>query len=182
MVPVRAPVTAHRMPLSARSSVTCSRRSGHHRRQLADRRHALYAQHFILRAAQFGDVRLLIPMLAHGHEVEQSLRWIAQAREQLVREAKAMAKVSHRNVVSVHEVDVELADHLVEVGAAVVVLRQRGLDRGEPKPRQAAATAPRTRLKRRDTRPVLMANGLQNKLPAAWPQQPLRNTRRQFLT
>ena len=38
----------------------------------------------ILRAAEHGPVRLLIPMLAHGHEVEQSLRWIAQAREQLL--------------------------------------------------------------------------------------------------
>ncbi|MCA3179848.1 MAG: phosphoenolpyruvate--protein phosphotransferase [Burkholderiaceae bacterium] len=38
----------------------------------------------ILRAAEHGPVRLLIPMLAHGHEVDQSLRLIAQARAQLV--------------------------------------------------------------------------------------------------
>jgi phosphotransferase system enzyme I (PtsI) len=37
----------------------------------------------ILRAAEHGPVRLLIPMLAHGHEVDQSLRLIAQARVQL---------------------------------------------------------------------------------------------------
>jgi phosphotransferase system enzyme I (PtsI) len=37
----------------------------------------------ILRAAEHGPVRLLIPMLAHGHEVDQSLRLIARAREQL---------------------------------------------------------------------------------------------------
>jgi phosphotransferase system enzyme I (PtsI) len=37
----------------------------------------------ILRAAQHGPVRLLIPMLAHAHEVEQALRLIAQARAQL---------------------------------------------------------------------------------------------------
>ncbi len=37
----------------------------------------------ILRAALHGPVRLLIPMLAHGHEVDQSLRLIAQARAQL---------------------------------------------------------------------------------------------------
>jgi len=37
----------------------------------------------ILRAAEHGPVRLLIPMLVHGHEVEQSLRLIAQAREQV---------------------------------------------------------------------------------------------------
>ncbi len=37
----------------------------------------------ILRAAEHGPVRLLIPMLAHGHEVDQTLRLIAQARSQL---------------------------------------------------------------------------------------------------
>jgi phosphotransferase system enzyme I (PtsI) len=37
----------------------------------------------ILRASQHGPVRLLIPMLAHGHEVEQSLLLIGQARAQL---------------------------------------------------------------------------------------------------
>ena len=37
----------------------------------------------IHRAAEHGPVRLLIPMLVHGHEVEQSLRLIAQAREQM---------------------------------------------------------------------------------------------------
>jgi phosphotransferase system enzyme I (PtsI) len=37
----------------------------------------------ILRAAEHGPVRLLIPMLAHGHEVDQTLRLIAQARGQL---------------------------------------------------------------------------------------------------
>lgn len=38
----------------------------------------------ILRAAEHGPVRLLIPMLAHGHEAEQSLQLIARAREQLI--------------------------------------------------------------------------------------------------
>jgi phosphotransferase system enzyme I (PtsI) len=37
----------------------------------------------IHRAAEHGPVRLLIPMLVHGHEVEQSLRLIALAREQV---------------------------------------------------------------------------------------------------
>jgi phosphotransferase system enzyme I (PtsI) len=37
----------------------------------------------IHRAAEHGPVRLLIPMLVHGHEVDQSLRLIAQAREQV---------------------------------------------------------------------------------------------------
>ncbi len=48
----------------------------------------------ILRAAEHGPVRLLIPMLAHGHEVEQSLRLIAQARAQLAdRFRREMPKV-----------------------------------------------------------------------------------------
>ncbi len=38
----------------------------------------------ILRASAHGPVRILIPMLAHHHEIEQSLRLIAQAREQLL--------------------------------------------------------------------------------------------------
>ena len=37
----------------------------------------------ILRAAEHGPVRLLIPMLAHRHEIDHSLAMIAQAREQL---------------------------------------------------------------------------------------------------
>ncbi|MBK8766820.1 MAG: phosphoenolpyruvate--protein phosphotransferase [Burkholderiaceae bacterium] len=38
----------------------------------------------ILRASAHGPVRILIPMLAHNHEIEQSLVMIAQAREQLL--------------------------------------------------------------------------------------------------
>ena len=37
----------------------------------------------ILRASAHGPVRLLIPMLAHGHEIEQALQLIDQARAQL---------------------------------------------------------------------------------------------------
>ena len=37
----------------------------------------------ILRASATGTVRLLIPMLAHGHEIDQTLRLIEQARQQL---------------------------------------------------------------------------------------------------
>ncbi len=48
----------------------------------------------IHRAAEHGPVRLLIPMLVHGHEVEQSLRLIAQAREQMsVRTRRAAPEV-----------------------------------------------------------------------------------------
>lgn len=37
----------------------------------------------ILRASHYGKVRLLIPMLAHAHEIDQTLALIAQAKEQL---------------------------------------------------------------------------------------------------
>jgi phosphotransferase system enzyme I (PtsI) len=37
----------------------------------------------ILRASAFGPVQLLIPMIAHLHEIDQTLTLIAQAREQL---------------------------------------------------------------------------------------------------
>ena len=37
----------------------------------------------ILRASHFGRVRILLPMLAHAHEIEQALGLIRQARQQL---------------------------------------------------------------------------------------------------
>jgi phosphotransferase system enzyme I (PtsI) len=43
----------------------------------------------ILRASHYGKVRLLIPMLAHAHEVAQSLAFIAQAKETLDQQGMA---------------------------------------------------------------------------------------------
>jgi len=37
----------------------------------------------ILRASKFGKVKILLPMLAHAHEIEQSLAMVKQARQQL---------------------------------------------------------------------------------------------------
>ena len=37
----------------------------------------------ILRASKYGRVRILLPMLAHAHEIEQSLAMVRQARQQL---------------------------------------------------------------------------------------------------
>ena len=37
----------------------------------------------ILRASKHGKIKILLPMLAHAHEIEQSLAMIAQARQQL---------------------------------------------------------------------------------------------------
>jgi len=48
----------------------------------------------ILRASAVGTVRILVPMLAHVHEVEQALSFVARAREQLKeRKAKYDARV-----------------------------------------------------------------------------------------
>jgi phosphoenolpyruvate-protein phosphotransferase (PTS system enzyme I) len=37
----------------------------------------------ILRASHYGRVRILLPMVAHGHEIEQALSFIKQAKQQL---------------------------------------------------------------------------------------------------
>jgi len=37
----------------------------------------------ILRASHYGKVRILLPMLAHLHEIEQTLTLIRQAKQQL---------------------------------------------------------------------------------------------------
>ncbi len=37
----------------------------------------------ILRASHYGRVRILLPMVAHGHEIEQALAFIRQAKQQL---------------------------------------------------------------------------------------------------
>jgi phosphotransferase system enzyme I (PtsI) len=48
----------------------------------------------ILRASEVGTVRILVPMLAHAHEIEQALAFVARAREQLKeRKAKYDARV-----------------------------------------------------------------------------------------
>ena len=37
----------------------------------------------ILRASHHGAVRILLPMVAHAHEVDQALAFVRQAKEQL---------------------------------------------------------------------------------------------------
>src|SRR5260370_26875391 len=37
----------------------------------------------ILRASHYGKVRILLPMIAHAHEIDQTLTLVAQAKEQL---------------------------------------------------------------------------------------------------
>jgi phosphotransferase system enzyme I (PtsI) len=43
----------------------------------------------ILRASAYGKARILLPMLAHAHEIEQALALLARAKEQLEREGVA---------------------------------------------------------------------------------------------
>ena len=50
----------------------------------------------ILRASHYGHVKILLPMIAHAHEIEQSLALIAQARSQL-----AAAGIPHDPAVAV---------------------------------------------------------------------------------
>ena len=46
----------------------------------------------ILRASHFGKIKLLVPMLAHAHEIDQSLKMIAQAKAELDAEGIAYDK------------------------------------------------------------------------------------------
>jgi len=56
----------------------------------------------VLRASAYGRIRILLPMLAHAHEIEQSLALLAQARQQL--ESKGMEY-----------------DHAIQVGGMIEV-------------------------------------------------------------
>ena len=68
-----APVTAPNPALGLRAIRYC----------LAEPEMFLVQLRAILRASAHGPVRLLIPMLAHAHEIEQATRLIDRAREQL---------------------------------------------------------------------------------------------------
>ena len=43
----------------------------------------------ILRASAFGRIKLLVPMLAHAHEIDQTLQMVAQAKAQLMKRGQA---------------------------------------------------------------------------------------------
>ncbi len=63
----------------------------------------------ILRASAFGSVRILVPMLAHVHEVEQTLAFVGRAREQLTeRKQKFDARI--------------MVGGMIEVPAAAIAL------------------------------------------------------------
>ena len=83
------PVTIRTLDLGADKTVNNSGRSGPNpamglraiRLCLAEPQMFLTQLRAILRASHYGKIRLLIPMLAHAHEIEQALAMIAQAKE-----------------------------------------------------------------------------------------------------
>ena len=85
------PVTIRTLDLGADKSVNGTDRTGPNpalglraiRFCLAEPQMFLTQLRAILRASRFGKVRLLIPMLAHAHEVEQALAAVRHARETL---------------------------------------------------------------------------------------------------
>jgi phosphoenolpyruvate-protein phosphotransferase (PTS system enzyme I) len=85
------PVTIRTLDLGADKSINGADRSGPNpalglraiRFCLAEPQMFLAQLRAILRASNYGKVRILVPMLAHAHEIEQSLQAIAQAKDQL---------------------------------------------------------------------------------------------------
>ena len=85
------PVTIRTLDLGADKTVNNSARSGPNpamglraiRLCLAEPQMFLTQLRAILRASNYGKIRLLIPMLAHAHEIEQALAMIAQAKQAL---------------------------------------------------------------------------------------------------
>jgi len=83
------PVTIRTLDLGADKTINGSARSGPNpamglraiRLCLAEPQMFLTQLRAILRASQYGKIRLLIPMLAHAHEIEQALAMIGQAKQ-----------------------------------------------------------------------------------------------------
>ena len=85
------PVTIRTLDLGADKTVNGAARGGPNpamglraiRLCLAEPKMFLTQLRAILRASNYGKIRLLIPMLAHAHEIDQALVMIAQAKESL---------------------------------------------------------------------------------------------------
>ncbi|MBE0624110.1 MAG: phosphoenolpyruvate--protein phosphotransferase [Burkholderiales bacterium] len=83
------PVTIRTLDLGADKALNGSARGGPNpamglraiRLCLAEPQMFLTQLRAILRASHYGKIRLLIPMLAHAHEIEQALNMIAQAKQ-----------------------------------------------------------------------------------------------------
>jgi len=83
------PVTIRTLDLGADKSINAANRGGPNpalglraiRFCLAEPQMFLTQLRAILRASRYGKIRLLIPMLAHAHEIEQTLAAVRQARE-----------------------------------------------------------------------------------------------------
>jgi phosphotransferase system enzyme I (PtsI) len=84
----RMPVTIRTLDLGADKTVNSSARGGPNpamglraiRLCLAEPQMFLTQLRAILRASNYGKIRLLLPMLAHAHEIEQALAMIAQSK------------------------------------------------------------------------------------------------------
>src|SRR5256886_3282887 len=70
----------------------------------------------ILRASHYGKVRILLPMLAHLHEIEQTLALIRQAKQQLDERGEP------------YERDIEVGG-MIEIPAAALALPIRSEER-----------------------------------------------------
>ena len=85
------PVTIRTLDLGADKTLNGSARSGPNpamglraiRLCLAEPQMFLTQLRAVLRASHYGKIRLLIPMLAHAHEIEQALAMIAQSKQVL---------------------------------------------------------------------------------------------------
>ena len=51
----------------------------------------------ILRASHYGKVQILLPMLAHAHEIEQALALVEQAKQQLDEHEHALRPARSRS-------------------------------------------------------------------------------------
>lgn len=71
----------------------------------------------ILRASSMGTVRILVPMLAHVHEIEQALQFVARAKEQLrARRLKYDARIPVGGMIEVPAAALNLGPFIERLG------------------------------------------------------------------
>jgi phosphotransferase system enzyme I (PtsI) len=91
------PVTIRTLDVGADKTVHGAQRAGPNpamglraiRFCLAEPQMFLIQLRAILRASNYGKVRLLLPMIAHGHEIDQALHYVQLAKAELAREGLA---------------------------------------------------------------------------------------------
>ncbi len=90
----------------------------------------------ILRASAFGKVRILVPMVAHGREVRQTLECLAQARQQLDEAGRPYGKVELGAMIEVPaaaiRIDLFLRDFdFVSIGTNDLIQYTLAIDRAD---------------------------------------------------